>query len=352
MTPTHKLTTLLAALTLATTPAPTAHADTPTPPPPPWPPPATTSTPAPAPPNSPAASTASKTAATATSTSPKSAAPTKTGPSTTPPSAPAPTPPLHHPATRRRTPRHPRRPRIPPPHRHRHHPWHRWIRSRLTIDIVVRANPDGSELNWRYNHDPHADPEYGHKGKGYDPNRYHDPALHPDDNPVPESAAVQRTYAQADPDIVVDYHMQGRYTDAHGREITASVMWPTHPDVDTRTTDLARQVSVAAAQAMNASHPTANVSTYPGGNYQGIARNAYGLRGSGSVLIELSAIGPHAQQRQIHSAIAAMTAIAQRSADGSLTRIDPARADDIPPRGAPIPSNDRALTAGPADTLD
>ncbi|MBB6171593.1 hypothetical protein HNR23_001653 [Nocardiopsis mwathae] len=231
-------------------------------------------------------------------------------------------------------------------------PWHHWLRSRITVDIIVRANPDGHENNSRYNHDPHADPEHGRKGKGYDPNRYHHPNLHPDHNPVPEAAAIQRTYAATTPDLVVDYHMQGRYTDHHGREITASVMWPTHPDVTTPATDLSRQATVAAAHAITTHHPANNVSTYPGGDYPGIARNAYGLHGSGSILIELSNIGPHAEQRQIRSALAAMTAIAQRTADTSLTRIDPARADRIPPRGAPIPTHERTPTPDHTDTLD
>ncbi|PRX96244.1 M14 family zinc carboxypeptidase [Allonocardiopsis opalescens] len=220
--------------------------------------------------------------------------------------------------------------------------WHRWLRSRVTVDVIVRANPDGHVHDWRYNYDPDADPEYGQAGQGYDINRYHDPAVAPDDNPATEAGHIQRAYAEFRPDIVVDYHMQGRYIDDEGREITASLLWPTHPDVADSDVEAAQQVSVVAERAITRLVPGSNVSLYPGGDYQGIARNAYGLRGSASVLIELSDMGAEHEQAQIRSAYAAMLAVTQSAADGSLRRIDPDRAEQIPPRGEPLPDTERA----------
>jgi len=210
--------------------------------------------------------------------------------------------------------------------------WHRWLRSRVTVDIVVRANPDGHVHNWRYNYDPDAIPEFGEQGKGYDINRYHNPSMAPEDNPATEAGLIQRAYAEFQPSIVMDYHMQGRYTDDQGREITASLMWPTHPDVTPALVDAAKQVTVVAQRAVT--RAGGNVSQYPGGDYEGIARNAYGLRGSASVLLELSAIDD--EQSQIRAAYAAMLAVVQAAADGSLRHVDPARADAIPPRGDPV----------------
>ncbi|WP_017593119.1 M14 family zinc carboxypeptidase [Nocardiopsis potens] len=231
-------------------------------------------------------------------------------------------------------------------------PENRAILRAVTIDIVVRANPDGHERDWRYNYDPGADPEYGEPGKGYDPNRYHDPQVAPEDNPVPESAAVRRLYDRTAPDLVVDYHMQGRYVDDDGEEITASVLWPTHPGVGSESVDLSRQAVVASAEAMGESYDEANVSLYPGGDYQGISRNAYGLLGSGSVLVELSATGPEWEQAQIASAYDSMYATAAAAADGSLFEIDPGLADELPERGDPVPSAEaRPLHAG-GDDLD
>jgi hypothetical protein len=219
--------------------------------------------------------------------------------------------------------------------------WHRWLLSRITLDVVVRANPDGHAHNWRYNYDPDADPEYGEKGKGYDINRYHDPAVAPEDNPATEAAHIQRAYAAFRPHIAVDFHMQGRYVDDDGREITASLMWPTHPDVAPGAVDAAKQVAVVAQRTID--HLAGgNVSQYPGGDYQGIARNAYGLLGSASVLLELSTIDD--EQSQIRAAYLVMLAVAQTAADGSLTRVDPAAADAIPLRGDPI-----GAEAHPAD---
>ncbi|WP_232376615.1 M14 family zinc carboxypeptidase [Amycolatopsis aidingensis] len=213
-------------------------------------------------------------------------------------------------------------------------PYQRWLRSRVTVDIVVRANPDGHERNWRYNYAPEADPEFGEPGKGYDINRYHNPELAPEDNPATEAGLIQRHYAGFQPDIVVDYHMQGRYRDDAGRELTGSVKWPTHPEVAERAVTLSKQVTVVAAAAMNAAG--GNISQYPGGNYQGIARNAYGLRGSGSVLVELSAMPAEHEQAQIRRATHAMLAVARGTANGSLRKIDPEAAERIPPRGEPI----------------
>ncbi|WP_026123612.1 M14 family zinc carboxypeptidase [Nocardiopsis chromatogenes] len=213
----------------------------------------------------------------------------------------------------------------------------RAILSRVTLSVVVRANPDGHELGQRYNHDPDADPEYGEPGTGYDPNRYHAPGLAPEDNPVPEAAAVRRQYEEFDPHLVVDYHMQGRYADDDGEEITASLMWPTHPGVGDGARDLSRQAVAVSAEAMEDSYDGANASLYPGGDYEGIARNAYGLLGSGSVLVELSATGPDMEQAQIASAYDSMYVLAQSAADGSLFEVDPDSADDIPERGDPLP---------------
>ena len=213
--------------------------------------------------------------------------------------------------------------------------WQRWLLSRVTVDVIVRANPDGHVHDWRYNYDPTADPEYGEKGKGYDINRYHDPAVAPDDNPATEAGHIQRAFGEFAPDISIDFHMQGRYLDDDGREITASLMWPTHPDVSADAVARAKQVVVLAEKTVN--HlGGGNVSQYPGGDYQGIARNGYGLQGATSVLLELSNMGPEHEQSQMRAAFLVMLTVAQTAADGSLHRIDPTLADRIPPRGPEI----------------
>jgi hypothetical protein len=212
--------------------------------------------------------------------------------------------------------------------------WARWLRSKITLGIVIRANPDGHERDWRYNFDPDAQPEFGEPGQGYDINRYHNPDLAPEDNPVPEAAAIQRTWLAFRPSIVVDYHMQGRYRFPDGREITTSVMWPTSPLAAPAAVERSKQVTVALYDAFTAAGGV--VSQYPGGDYEGIARNAYGIRGSASVLVELSAI-PGRERFQIATAYHSMIAVAGAAGTGALGGIDPARADAIPERGPALP---------------
>jgi murein tripeptide amidase MpaA len=125
-------------------------------------------------------------------------------------------------------------------------PFNRKLLDQITLGVIVRANPDGHAHNWRFNFDPTADPEFGERGKGYDINRYHNPSLAPENNPIPEAAAIQRTYAALRPSIVVDYHMQGRYAFPDGREITTSIMWPTSPQTPADAVTRSKQVVALA----------------------------------------------------------------------------------------------------------
>lgn len=210
--------------------------------------------------------------------------------------------------------------------------WHRWLRSRVTIDIVVQANPDGAVRNQRFNHDPDATGPYAEPGVGYDMNRFHNPLTPIGDNPVPESRAILRLWQATRPQIVVDYHMQGRYLQPDGRETTASILWPTTSFAATAAVDRSRQLAVRNYTAMT--HLAgANVTRYPGGEYEGIARNAYGILGSASLLVELSDLPAQQVELQIRTAFVSMIATAQGAADRSLWRIDPQRAETIPERG-------------------
>ena len=214
--------------------------------------------------------------------------------------------------------------------------WHRWLRSRVTIDIVVQANPDGAVRNQRYNHDPSASGDYSEPGVGYDINRFHNPITPIEDNPVPESRAILRYWHATHPAIVVDYHMQGRYLQPDGRETTASILWPTSPLAGPAAVDRSRQLAVRNYDAMTYV-AGANVTRYPGGDYEGIARNAYGILGSASLLVELSDLPQEQTAFQIRTAFVSMIATAQGAADGSLWRVNGDRADSIPARGPSLP---------------
>ncbi|GAA2611410.1 M14 family zinc carboxypeptidase [Actinomadura fulvescens] len=213
----------------------------------------------------------------------------------------------------------------------------RRVRSKITLGILVRANPDGHQRQWRYNYDPDAKPEYGEPGKGYDINRYHNPSMRPADNPVPEAAAIRRTFDRFRPSIMVDYHMQGRYAfpPPDGREITTSILWPTNTTVPAGALRRSKQVGVRVYKSFT--RAGAVVSQYPGGDYEGIARNAYGILGGASLLVELSDLPPERQRFQVHTAYVSMVDLARAAAYRRLDGIDPAAADKIPLRGPELP---------------
>ncbi|PSL08262.1 zinc carboxypeptidase [Haloactinopolyspora alba] len=218
--------------------------------------------------------------------------------------------------------------------------WVRDILDEITLRVIVRANPDGTERYQRQNVDPDCSGQYCEPGVGYDMNRFHDPAVDPEDNPVPESAAVQAMFRDWRPDITVDYHHQGSYVADDGSLITTSVMWPLNPEVDPAVVDASKQVAVTAYDSISA-YGHGEVSQYPGSTIPGIARNSFGLQGSASLLVEFrGGIGQKSSGYLMRQGYVAMMAIAQAAADGTLADVDPARADDIPPRGPYVPGEE------------
>lgn len=229
------------------------------------------------------------------------------------------------------------------------------ILEELTVHVVPRVNVDGAEPDrfQRYNVDPDAparDTGEGFftsssEGVGWDINRYHDPEWeesrlyrnHPDEypeNPVPEAAAVQGAVEGIDPLWVADVHNQGTYRDDDGDMINASIFWPINPNVDEEAVNLSKQLCRVMYDHLQ-QFGYANVTQYPGGTYRGIARNGYGLRGYGSVLIELRAgVGQKSQGYRNRMALEHMVSMLESTADGSLFEVDPDSAEEIPERGS------------------
>ncbi|WP_116043404.1 M14 family zinc carboxypeptidase [Amycolatopsis palatopharyngis] len=193
------------------------------------------------------------------------------------------------------------------------------MRDALTVTIVPRVNVDGFDADvqdaagnttpWRQNYDPSCtvepcDPFY-EVGRGYDMNRYHSysdnaydhPYLEGDDNlnPVPESIAMRLLWEERKPELVMDFHHQGTYVDEDGRMITGSTMWPNaleeaealgiEDEFAETITRSQRAVSVMLTELEQYGY--ANITRYPSTTTPGIARNAYGLLGSASVLFEM-----------------------------------------------------------------
>jgi len=276
------------------------------------------------------------------------------------------------------------------------------IRNSLTVVVMPRVNvdgfdgekPDGTPLTdtgdnqvpWRQNYDPRFTanplPAFYQRGRGYDINRYHafrpecpfDNPNHPNlttgvtscetvdidstgpylvsqGNPVPEAKNVRWLNDQFRPVVALDMHHQG--TRVHdGQMVTASTLYPTaiataqrlqavDPNALARFNagqTMAKRVVVIIAQTL-AKYPYANLSRYPGGTEPGISRNAYGLLGSGSVLLELrggigTKSGGYIQKIGYHASMAIVEELAK---DPTLGGFSPELADVlvVPANGQP-----------------
>ncbi|HKJ65815.1 MAG TPA: M14 family zinc carboxypeptidase, partial [Desulfopila sp.] len=265
------------------------------------------------------------------------------------------------------------------------------ILDELYVLVVVRVNPEGAELFTRgnadwdapprnsrncFDDDGNVDPFLINEGRGiysttyvdpdgnffsnYDINRYHwsdwsqsdqilcNPGLtgrHFDPNlsPVPEAVAVLDAFKYYQPLWMADFHHQGTYVTDDGESVTSSILWPRNEDVLEEYVDLSKQLCVKIYDHMQ-QFGFATVTLYPGGTFAGIARNAYGLMGAGSILVELKGgIGQKQSGMIIKHAYEQMWSILEATADGSLFDIDPGRSDEIPPRGSyyykQIPAN-------------
>jgi hypothetical protein len=268
---------------------------------------------------------------------------------------------------------------------------------------------------WRENWDPRFTvnplPAFYARGRGYDINRYHafrpecplDNPNYPnittgvvscetDDlvtiinstppapydltkgNPVPEAKNIRWLNDLYRPVVALDMHHQG--TRVHdGQMVTASTLYPTATATADRLevvdpgararfdrgVDMAKRVVVIIAQKL-AQYAYADLSRYPGGTEPGISRNAYGLLGSGSVLLELrgglgTKSGGYIQKIGYHASLAIVEELAK---DAALSHVDPNLADVlvIPANGVrPSPGNEGeaivdGYVAAPVDDLD
>jgi predicted deacylase len=238
----------------------------------------------------------------------------------------------------------------------------KFIRDELTVIVVPRVNVDGFDATtsgqpWRYNVDPSicptgpCPPFYG-RNQGYDINRYHPyltayPLDNPNTaapdtaNPVPESLNVRALYDMAGGaaavEAVIDLHGQATPLDANRDMVTISTLWPTatstadaigvRPQFDAAV-ELSKRVVATALNAYDGiAH--ANPSLYNGGPEPGISRNAYGLLGSASVLIEHRTVGQKAAGYMANLSFRAMMAVIEAMANGSLYTTDTARAEAL-----------------------
>ena len=238
------------------------------------------------------------------------------------------------------------------------------IRDKVTLTVIPRVNVDGFDATptgspWRWNVDPFSCspcPAFYEKDHGYDINRYHsyltgfpgdDPNTEAiDENPVPEAKTVRAAYDAAGGagkvDVVLDLHHQGTYVDPDGSMVTGATFWPnaTGTAAELGITDRFNDVIVRSKQTVSTllaaleNKGYANFSRYPGTTPPGISRNAYGLLGSASVLIEMrGGIGQKSRGYIAKTAYVASASVIDALAAGRLFRTSTARAEALKERG-------------------
>jgi predicted deacylase len=249
------------------------------------------------------------------------------------------------------------------------------IRDELTLTIIPRVNVDGFDATttgspWRENVDPFCSascPAFYAPNRGYDINRYHsylksDPLDDPNtgpvtagqgDNPVPEALTVRDAYDAAGGgdkvEVVLDLHHQGTYQDPDGSMVTAATTWPNatatadalgiRPQFDEDVETSKKVVSTLLTATDGKGY--ANFSRYPGTLPPGISRNAYGLLGSASVLIEMRGdIGQKSNGYIAKTAYVASASVIDALADGSLYRTSTARAEALKERGPGVDADE------------
>ncbi|HEX7276860.1 MAG TPA: M14 family zinc carboxypeptidase [Acidimicrobiales bacterium] len=240
------------------------------------------------------------------------------------------------------------------------------IREALTVTVVPRVNVDGFDAEvedlsgattpWRQNYDPSCpaapcDPFY-EVGRGYDINRYHSYSDNAHDhpyrpgndnlNPVPEAVAMRLLWERTRPELVVDFHHQGSYVDEAGGLITGSTMWP-NAEAEAQAMGIADEFAATVTRSQRAvsvmlteleQHGYANITRYPSTSTPGIARNAYGLLGSASVLFEMRGdIDAKSNGYIAKTAEVAGLAVLEAVADGSWETVSLEPVENIRERG-------------------
>lgn len=289
----------------------------------------------------------------------------------------------------------------------------RTIRNALTVVVMPRVNVDGFDgvnadgtpitdsqgrgTPWRQNFDPRfvtgSVPAFYQRGRGYDINRYHAfrpqcPLDNPNfpnittgvtsceadipgpnytladigkGNPVPEARNVRWLSDRYKPVVALDMHHQGTpVTD--GQMVRGSTLWPTaRPTADRLEAvepgslarflageAMAKRVVVLIAQTL-AQYPYATLTRYNGGTEPGISRNAYGLLGAGSVLLELrggigTKSGGYIQKIGYHASHAIVRELTR---DPLLLAFDPAMAEVLV-----VPANGVRPSPGPGEAIE
>ena len=153
---------------------------------------------------------------------------------------------------------------------------------------------------------------------------------------------MRRLWEQTRPELVMDFHHQGSYVDEAGDMVTGSTMWP-NADEEAEALGIGDEFAETITRSKRAvsvmlteleQYGYANISRYPSTSTPGIARNAYGLLGSASVLFEMRGdIDAKSNGYIAKTAEVAGMAVLNAVADGSWETVSLEPVDSIRERG-------------------
>lgn len=211
------------------------------------------------------------------------------------------------------------------------------ILEKFTVLIMPRVNPDGAEMQQRRNAD------------GYDINRDHNPANYPDDFNTFEAATVRDIWEEYKPMIFLDLHHMGTRLpvtvnvhrpvneDSH-RPLVTPDDYPGWPGYEGREVQsLSKQIGAQMYETLE-KMGIGEVELYSRGHASSnpdISRNAYGMLGSATQLVEIRgqmrSLGQKSSGYLIQLPYRSIMTVLVSAADGSLFEVDPADYEVIPP---------------------
>ena len=219
---------------------------------------------------------------------------------------------------------------------------------RITVVIMPRANPDGAYYFWRGT------------AACVDVNRDHVKV------DLPETGAIRRLTQELEPDVFVDAHefsVATRWLQKFGaiQSYDFTFAYATHPNVDSRLTDMAESVfsrniarDVGSAGYSHfwyytTGYNVADKRVAGGGTAPDIGRNYAGLQNALSFLVETRGvgIGRDSFARRVHTQYAVLSSLLRSTADNAavVRKLTQAVRDETVRKGlAPVAGDTLAVT--------
>lgn len=152
------------------------------------------------------------------------------------------------------------------------------------------------------------------------------------ENPIPEVRAVNQYILDLNPLWLMDIHDTSSYVSANFNTITKGLDWGAHQNACPGTVHLGQQMCVVMNEYANGQYPYAEIALYenPTPSPELNCVTQYSAAGIGTVLIELWAYRSPVYAPMINKlGSEQILAVMEKTADGSLTDVDPDKVQEI-----------------------